>query len=220
MAVAVSGYLWLSGSPWSWIFPVVGFFLGIWVWHDATDKMEYPAIFGILTMICWPVFFPLYYLLLFIYHQRPRTRHMAEELEMKRMPQVLGKTAMEREYMLASLQEGPGTLYDPASGMSRRAGGFRYRELPQAEDLLVQQPEAAWAYLTELYEIAEEEDDTETIATCEWYLRRLPDGNRTFPHWLKHRFDPPPEDEEEEAAAAATTDNEDAPGTPDNGAQA
>jgi hypothetical protein len=213
MILLLIGYLGVTASPWTWCFPAVGLMLGIWVWYDAADKTEYPAIWGLLVMLCWPVFFPLYYFMLFLYHQRPRTRHMAEELEMRRMPKVLGKTAMDREYMLAQLQEGPGTIYDAAAGMSRRAGGHRYRELSLAEELLVQQPEQAWEYLTDLYETAEQENDTETIATCEWYLRRVPDGNRRFPHWLKHRYDPPPKEEDESAQGEAAI----APTEPDAG---
>lgn len=204
MALALYSYLWFSpGSPWTYIFPGAGLVFGIWVWVDAADKTEYPAIWGLLTMACWPVFLPLYFLLLFVYHQRPRTRHMAEELERKRMPKVLGRTAMEREYMLAEMLEGPGTVFDAEAGMSRKLGGHRYRALPLIEELMVPQPQQAWTQLIELYETAEAEHDSETIATCEWYLRRLPDGNQRFPYWLKHRFDPPPEEDDEAAAGAA-----------------
>ncbi|MCB1187070.1 hypothetical protein KDL29_07890 [bacterium] len=200
---ALIDYLWVTANPYTWIFPAAGFFLGIWVWHDAGDKTDYAAVWGILTMLCFPVFFPLYYFALFAHSRTPRTRHMAEEMEMKRMPQVLGKTAMDREYMLAKLTEGPGTVFDPQSGMSRKMGGHRYRELATAEDLQVTDPQGAWDYLTDLYETSELENDTETIATCEWYMRRLPDGDKRFTHWLKHRHDPPPEDEEAEAAAGS-----------------
>ena len=77
-------------------------------------------------------------------------------------------------------------------------GGHQFRTLETAEELMATDPDAAWDYLTELYETAEAEDDTETRLTCEWYMRRLPDGNNAFPHWLKHRHDPPPEDDEAE----------------------
>ncbi|MCB1217114.1 hypothetical protein KDL44_06960 [bacterium] len=193
MLPAMFDYVWLTANPWTWTIPAAGLFLGIWVWVDASDKTDYPALWGIMVMICWPVFFPLYYLLLFVWHQRPRTQHVAEELEMRRMPKVLGKTAMEREYMLAQLQEGPGTVYDPQSGMSRKTGGYRYRPLELVDDLQVRDPEAAWDYLVELHETAEQEQDSETVSTCEWYMRRLPDGNARYPHWLKHRHDPPPQ---------------------------
>lgn len=207
MPIAAIDYLWLTSSPWTWIFPAVGFFLGIWVWVDASDKTDYPAIWGLLVMLCWPVFFPLYYFLLFVYHQRPRTEHTAEELEMRRMPVVKAKTAMEREYMLAQIQDGPGTMYDPQSGMSRRTGGFRYRELPAVEELISEDPDAAWDYLVELYETAEEETDSETISTCEWYMRHLPGGDARFRHWIRHRHDPPPEEESEEAADGNETES-------------
>ena len=95
--------------------------------------------------------------------------------------------------MLAQLQEGPGTVYDPQSGMSRKTGGYRYRPLELVDDLQVRDPEAAWDYLVELHETAEQEQDSETVSTCEWYMRRLPDGNARYPHWLKHRHDPPPQ---------------------------
>lgn len=170
-----------SWKPMIIIYPLVMVMAGIWIYVDASSRTGNACSWASLAFAVPPIGVPLYYIsLLIVGFQASRgpdkvEREERERMEAKRKQYVM-QGLVEREKDFEQAMQGGGTMFDAASGMGKQLDGFKYYTDHRAEELIdAQDFTAARLYLEEMLGLARQDNDTERIETCRFYLNQLPD---------------------------------------------
>ncbi len=154
---------------------------GIWIYVDSSMRTGNSCFWASLAFACPFIGVPFYYislLVLELHNSRGPDkveREERERMEAKRKQYVM-QGLVEREKDFEQAMQGGGTMFDAASGMGKQLDGFKYYTDHRAEELIEAQDfTAAKLYLEEMLGFARQDNDTERIETCRFYLNRLPE---------------------------------------------
>lgn len=176
------------------IIPLAVLIAAIWVYVDATDHTDMGCVWGILAFVLPIPIVPLYFIMR-LYSARPASKQQlsrfADERKLFSGPRFASD--IEKLQYLEWAEKGPGTMFDPLTGLNIRPEGYRHFTDARAEQLITQARYAdAWDYLIELYGVAHKDQDVRGLDTYKNYISRLPDGLQRLQQWQATQEDQPP----------------------------
>jgi hypothetical protein len=175
-------------------FPLILAWVGAatWVLWDSVQRMQ---VWGVLWGFCAfgmaPIVVPLYIFAVII-ADRPAPAWVQREREFQKeqVTKFKGMNEFERARYMEAAAGGAGTLYG-GPGMRPSDNGAKLFEDAHAEALLAaNDPDAAFIYLYDLYQLAVENSDPRGMETYKYYIARLPHGLELLRRATEQRIAP------------------------------
>jgi len=160
------------------VIPLLILYFGLiaWLTFDASKDSNW-VIWLFLFLGGGPVTIPLYIIVAARARATTSQDRLDEDAEGRRNAFKFA-TEIDRVKWIAGLEQSGGTMYEPSVGLNLRRDRHATFRDERAEQLLADgDPDAAYEYLSSMYEIAREQADTTRAAGFRHYIEaRLPDG--------------------------------------------